>query len=94
VPEGDISTADKIGALFDHLVGGANERQRYRDAERGSRFEVNHEFHFRGLLDRQVGWLGAFEDAAGVEAPTRRYASTRLEAAASPRVRDLKSQVT
>ena len=33
--------------------------------------EIDHEVKFRGLLDRQVGWLLAFENAASVVAGQR-----------------------
>ena len=53
---------------LDHLVGAQEERLRDREPERLGRLEVDHQLEFRGQHDRQVGWLVAFEDAAGVDA--------------------------
>src|SRR5207249_2756523 len=51
---------------FDHLVGAGEQRRRNleADAPRGS--QVDHEFELRGLDDRQIGGLGTFEDATGI----------------------------
>ena len=40
-------------SLFDHLVGAAAQRQRHGDAERSGGLEVEVQFDFRCLLDRQ-----------------------------------------
>src|SRR5690348_3003188 len=55
-------------SLFDQLVGAALQRHRNGEAERLRGLEVDDELDFRGLLNRQVGWLFALEDAAGVDA--------------------------
>ena len=54
------------GSSLDHLVGAAGERQRHGDAERLGGLEVDEELDLRGLLDRQVGELVAFENSAGI----------------------------
>ena len=52
---------------FDHLVGTAKQVQRERKTERYSGLEVDYQFDFRGLLNRQVGGLLALENSTGVE---------------------------
>src|SRR6266850_3568859 len=47
---------------FDHLIRAEQERRRDREAQRLGGPQVDHELELRGLLDRQVGRLGAFED--------------------------------
>jgi hypothetical protein len=54
--------------LLDHLIGAAQERQRNGQSECPGDLEVENEFDFRDLLDRQVGWLRALEYSAGVNA--------------------------
>jgi hypothetical protein len=69
--------------LLDYFVGATKQRDRKGEAERPSGFEVDRELHLRGLLNRQVGWLGAFEDAIDVWrlcAGTRRGPSFNGEA--------------
>src|SRR5262249_18325868 len=53
---------------FDQIVGAALQRHRNGEAERLRGLEVDDELDFRGLLNRQIGGLFAFEDAAGVDA--------------------------
>jgi len=43
--------------LFDHLVGAAEQRDRNGDAKLPGGLEIDDQFHFGGLLDRQVGRL-------------------------------------
>src|SRR5262249_56309443 len=54
---------------LDHLVGAADKRQRNREAERLRGPEIDDHLDFRRLLDRHVSWLGAPENAPGVDAP-------------------------
>src|SRR5260370_10838853 len=54
--------------LFDHLVGLRQERARHGEPERLGGLEVDHQFEFGRLLDRQIGRLGAVEDLSGVNA--------------------------
>jgi hypothetical protein len=59
---------------LDHLVSGRQQRFRDGEAERLGGFEVDDEFEFRRLLDWEVGWFIAFENATGIEASVRRRA--------------------
>jgi hypothetical protein len=47
--------------LFDHLVGTSEQRRRHGDAQRLGGLQVDVQFDFSGLLDRQVGWLLALD---------------------------------
>src|SRR5438876_9137397 len=51
---------------YDHLVRAQDQRLRYQEPEGPRGFEVDDEIQFRGLLDRQIAWLGAFEDLVNV----------------------------
>src|SRR6516164_641767 len=53
---------------FDDLVGAGEQLVGDFEAERLRGSEIDYEVKFRGLLDRQVGWLFAFENAASVVA--------------------------
>jgi hypothetical protein len=46
---------------FDHLVGAPEQGQRNLDPERFGDLEIDDQFDFRGLLDRQISRLFAFE---------------------------------
>ena len=48
--------------LLDYLVGKGKNRRWYREVERLRRLEVDHQFEFSRLLDRQIGRLLALED--------------------------------
>jgi hypothetical protein len=54
--------------LFDHLIGEREQLVGDFEAECLRGPKIDHEFKFRGLLDRQVGWLLALENATGVDA--------------------------
>src|SRR5207244_6984734 len=54
--------------LFNHLVGARKQRWRHLDAERLGGFGVDHQLELARLLDRQIRWLGALEDATGIDA--------------------------
>src|SRR5215203_6841805 len=54
--------------LFNHLVGAGEKRGWHGDAERLGALEVDDQLNFGGLLDRQVSWLVALENPAGVDA--------------------------
>src|SRR5215467_13864937 len=55
-------------ALFDHLVGGVEHRLRYGQVKRFGGFAIDSELDFRGLLERQVGWLLACQNTTSVDA--------------------------
>src|SRR5690242_15402234 len=65
-PGADSCTAAR-SILFDHLVGAAAQRQRHGDAERSGGLDVDVQFDFRCLLDRQIGRLLTLEDTAGID---------------------------
>src|ERR1700745_573582 len=52
-------TSLRLAHSLDHLVGAGEQRGRHFEAERLGRFEINYQLVFRGLLDGQVGRLGA-----------------------------------
>jgi len=47
-------------ALFDHLISAVEDRERDRHTERLGGLEIDDQFDFRGLLNRQLGWSFAF----------------------------------
>src|SRR5262245_66283456 len=57
-----IRLSQQHSCSFDHLVGEQQKRFRNRETERLGRLEVDDKLEFRGLLDREVGRLGSFED--------------------------------
>src|ERR1019366_4955549 len=63
-------------SLFDHLVGGHEQRGRNCEAERLGDFEIDHQLVFGRRLHRQVGGLVALENSAGIIA---RQAVTRQD---------------
>jgi hypothetical protein len=50
--------------LFDHLVRATEQRDREIEPERFCGLEVDDQLDFGRLLDRQIGWFFALEDAA------------------------------
>jgi hypothetical protein len=53
-------------ALLDHLVGVGQQRGRDGEVEHSGGLEVDHQFEFGGLLDRQVARFGALENSVDV----------------------------
>src|SRR5215203_928507 len=51
---------------FDHLVGAAEQRRRHGKPERAGGFEIDHQFEFCWLHDRQVGRLRSLEDLSNI----------------------------
>ena len=48
--------------LLNHLLRPHHHHRRNRQAKRLGGFKINHQLELRRLLDRNVGWLGAFQD--------------------------------
>src|SRR5438132_1952197 len=57
-----------VGGSFDDLVSAGEDRRRDREAKRFGGVEVDDQLEGGGLLDRQIGRLGALEDPSGVNA--------------------------
>ena len=53
-------------ALLDHLVGPQQQRLGNSETERLRRLQVDHQLELGGLLDGEVGGLGAFEDSVDI----------------------------
>src|ERR1039458_8443226 len=58
----------QVVALLNHLIGAAEQRRRDGETERLRSFEVDYQLDFGGLLDWQVRWLLALENATRVAA--------------------------
>jgi hypothetical protein len=54
------------GPLLNHLVRAQQQRLRDCDAECLRGFKIDHQLILRGLLNRKVRWLGAFQDLVGI----------------------------
>src|SRR5690242_3310018 len=52
----------RSAGLIDHPVRARKDRRWDDEAERLGGLHVDHQLEFRRLLDRQVGWLGAFQN--------------------------------
>src|ERR1700722_3855858 len=61
------SIAASRNALFDNLIGTAEQWQREGKTQRLCSLEIDDEFHFCGLHHRQVGRLFPLEDACNVD---------------------------
>src|SRR5437667_11115591 len=66
-------TSLRLAHSLDHLVGGGKQRRRYREAEELRTLDVDEQLELGRLHNRQVGRLGALEDAAdiGADLPER-----------------------
>src|SRR5262245_52043412 len=53
-------------SLFDHLVDDGEHSRRHLDVQRSRRLQVYSELEFGRLQHRQLGWLLALEDSAGI----------------------------
>jgi hypothetical protein len=54
-----IDRASVRSRLFDHLVGGNEQRLRHGQTERLGGLQVDYQFKFGRLLNRQIAGLGA-----------------------------------
>src|SRR5246127_352608 len=61
-------TSLRLAHSFDHLVGSAEQREWDGEAKRLGRSQIDYQFNFRGLLDRQVSRLFTFENSADIKA--------------------------
>jgi hypothetical protein len=75
-------------SLFDHLVGALLELQRHLEAERLRNFKVDDELKLARLYDRQVGWLLALENPAGIALTARKSAWVGSDDCGSSRLRE------
>ena len=66
LPQPDSCSAAKQ-LLFDDLVGEREQIVGDFDTERLRGLEVDNEFEFCGVLNRQIRWLGAFENPIDVD---------------------------
>jgi hypothetical protein len=57
----------KTVPLFDYLVGTTKEREWYSKAKGPGRLEIDDKLNLGHLLDRQVGWPLAFENAPSID---------------------------
>jgi hypothetical protein len=60
----------KLPDLFNHLVGLGKQRRWHGETERSGGLEIDHQFKFGRLQDRQVGRPLAFENPAGIDSST------------------------
>src|SRR5262249_50884267 len=68
LPVSSILVRSAHGNSFDHLVGAGKQRRWDFEAERLCRLAVDDQIEFAGLHHRQVGGLGALQDAGGIRA--------------------------
>ena len=68
VPTEALMHSSKQAASLDHLVGEREQLVGDFKAERLRGLEVDHEFEFCRLHNRQIGRLLALENAAGIDA--------------------------
>src|SRR5215831_4124311 len=77
---------ERVPRLFDHLVGAGKKRFRKRQSERVCRLEVYDQLEFGRQLNRQVGGVGALENAIGIRCcaaeQIRRIVAERYQASA------------
>jgi len=60
-PGAALRRPKSLASLFDHPVGKRGQLRRKFESEHLCGREIDHQFEFRWLLDRQIGWLCAFQ---------------------------------
>ena len=67
MPQAVASRRSKTSALFDHLVGGGEQRWWHGEAQHPCRRVIDDEFELDSLHDWQVGRFCTLEDATGID---------------------------
>jgi hypothetical protein len=65
-PEAAVSRCSKLPELLDQIVSALLKQRRYVEPERLRSLEVQHQLELGRLLDWQIGWFFAAEDAVDV----------------------------
>ena len=68
-----------VAGLLDHLVGGHEQLVRHSEAEHPGGLGVDHQLELGRLHNRQIGGLGAFEDAASIDAGLTPCLSAKMD---------------
>src|SRR6266478_6802454 len=68
--QGRTPALQQIESLFDHLVGGGDERRWHGEAERPGGLKVDHKLELGRRLNGQVGGFVALEDTIGIRRRT------------------------
>src|SRR4051794_39211427 len=67
VPKPAVSSRSKTSALFDHLIGGGEQRWWHGEAQHPCRRVIDDKLELGGLHDWQVGRVCTLEDATGID---------------------------
>src|SRR3954451_24479589 len=67
VPKPAVSSRSKTSALFDHLIGGGEQRWWHGEAQHPCRRVIDDKLELGGLHDWQVGRFCTLEDATGID---------------------------
>src|SRR5262245_34485589 len=61
-----LALREPASVLLNHSVRSRQHIRRNRQADLLGSLLIDHELEFRGLFDRNVGWLGAFQNLVNV----------------------------